>query len=488
MKQAALIQRVAGGVATRTIPFSSAVTLVLVCAAILVLLHATHDIDSDEGLILHGAWSILHGRVLYKDFFDFVAPASFYLVAAVWSVTGAHFWVAKVLAMLAIGAAAWGVLEIARLTLAERPAQAPSGSLLFGPLVMCLLSGYWPAINHNTFNLTLLVWSTYFACRSLSRNGIADARISGLLAGLSILFLQHRGGLLAGVLLGAFCYAAWGTRHDRNCRMQCMAAFLLGLAVPIASVLLFWPASLLRDNLIRFPAEHYLGVNRLDNSLFLLAATWVAANACLLRRRFSPVTVVLLLIQAVLLLSALQRPDTSHITSVLFPMLALFPLLVHDLARAPAGRSAAKYLFVWTTAGLVLINVPVALRAGKGLTPSFFLVSQNPVTSFVREHCHASPYLYAGPFIPGVYFETRKLNATRFPYLLTRLNTEEQFQVALDDLKRNRPQCAVTQYEIVEKFRYDRRNVVDEYLVRNYRPVFSDGAAQVWMSDDAPSP
>src|ERR1041385_7062738 len=48
-------------------------------------------IDLDEGIILQGAQRILDGQVLYRDFFSFFTPGSYYLLALVFRVFGASY-------------------------------------------------------------------------------------------------------------------------------------------------------------------------------------------------------------------------------------------------------------------------------------------------------------------------------------------------------------------------------------------------------------
>src|SRR5690349_6254261 len=45
-------------------------------------------IDPDEGIILQGAQRILDGQVLYRDFFSFFTPGSYYLLAICFRVFG----------------------------------------------------------------------------------------------------------------------------------------------------------------------------------------------------------------------------------------------------------------------------------------------------------------------------------------------------------------------------------------------------------------
>src|SRR5579863_9773236 len=54
-------------------------------------------IDLDEGIILQGAQRILDGQVLYRDFFSFFTPGSYYLLAVVFRVFGDSYLVAHTL-------------------------------------------------------------------------------------------------------------------------------------------------------------------------------------------------------------------------------------------------------------------------------------------------------------------------------------------------------------------------------------------------------
>jgi len=61
-------------------------------------------IDPDEGIILQGAQRILDGQVLYRDFFSFFTPGSYYLVALLFRVFGDSYLVAHT-ALVFLGAA-----------------------------------------------------------------------------------------------------------------------------------------------------------------------------------------------------------------------------------------------------------------------------------------------------------------------------------------------------------------------------------------------
>src|SRR5260370_28202492 len=70
----------------------------------LCLLRRYTWIDPDEGIILQGAQRILEGQVLYRDFFSFFTPGSYYLFALLFRVFGDSYLVAHT-ALAFVGAA-----------------------------------------------------------------------------------------------------------------------------------------------------------------------------------------------------------------------------------------------------------------------------------------------------------------------------------------------------------------------------------------------
>jgi hypothetical protein len=264
-------------------------------------------------------------------------------------------------------------------------------------------------------------------------------------------------------------------------RRKAAGAFLAALLIPCGAMLLIWPAPMLYDNLIRFPATHYLEVNRVDLSFFEVVATFILLGVWLLRQNRSRTVWFLLALQVVLFAGALQRPDLSHITPILFPLLALSPILLNKILGATRLQ---KIHVVWFSAGLMMPNLLVPIMFYQREHAPFFEASRHPLLQYVRENCKSSPFMYAGPFLPGVYFETAKLNATRYSVLLTQLNPDRHFVEALKDIAEHRPQCMLTAYGMVEKFKYDKRNVVDEYIGMNYQIAKLLRVVHVWFVND----
>lgn len=154
-----------------------------------VFFHANHPLNSDEGVILNGAWNLINNRQLYIDFFEFIPPASFYLIFWLWKIFGVSYFIAKFFAIIIVFLSSIGIYKIS---------QEISKNKLnyFLPLLFIVSSVYWPIINHNTFNILFIIWAVYFFLKGLSDYSSKNFLISGLLTGLSILFLQQKGIIL----------------------------------------------------------------------------------------------------------------------------------------------------------------------------------------------------------------------------------------------------------------------------------------------------
>src|SRR5438045_2993559 len=53
------------------------------------------SMEPDEGIVLQGAQRILRGQVLYRDFFSYFTPGSYYFLALLFKLFGSSFLVAR---------------------------------------------------------------------------------------------------------------------------------------------------------------------------------------------------------------------------------------------------------------------------------------------------------------------------------------------------------------------------------------------------------
>lgn len=179
-----------------------------------------------------------------------------------------------------------------------------------------------------------------------------------------------------------------------------------------------------------------------------------------MRGRRNP-TATLLLFALFPLLAASQRADFAHVTQNAFPLLALLPAAI---VSAPARRAGLRLAAVFVAAMSL-----AALTTLPARWPDDIVRAE--IVQAARSACAGSDYLYAGPFLPHLYFETNKLDPTRHSVLLTGYNTPAQCDAAARALASAAPPCALTNYDLVAKFGYTRDNPVDRYLAAHYTAV-----------------
>ena len=430
----------------------------------MLIFHSRHYINSDEGVILEGAWDLMNGRVLYFDFFEFVPPASFYAVFWIWKIFGVHYGAAKLIGLLAVFFSAIGIGKISRTVSKNKLAYLT-------PALFIASSFCWPIINHNTFALPFIVWGVYFFIKAVNDISRKNCAIGGALLGLSILFLQHKGII---VLFALFLYLIIIRLIKRNNVFLKLIPFLIApAALPACLLIIKWPAALLYENLIAFPLFHYMETNKVSYYLFAFFFLMFVCAVWKLRKNLNKTVGLLIVVQLFLLVSALQRPDSYHIASALFPLYCLAPLVIEKV------KCQKNYNFYRAAALLAVIIIIFPSLSSLAVFPPFSSMRNHEILRFINKNCPGK-YIYAGPFSPGFYFETKKLNPTPYAILITNHQTKKQFNEARQYLEDNSPSCAVLNYGLVKKFNHDKNNPVDNYILENYKPAFSSGGATVY--------
>jgi len=416
---------------------------------LLFFLHSSHQLNADDGVILNGAWNMVNGRRLYLDFFSFIPPAGFYLVYTVWQIFGVSFWSAQIASIIVFFLATVGIYKISQEVY-------PSKYNYYLPPLFALLTPWFWLINHNVYNFACLVGAVYFAVRGLAKGALKDFVGAGLMTGLSILFLQQRGVALLGAVNIFLLILATKKRISGKILLIYDLCALLPLLF-----LLFWPGHLLYSNLVDFPLFHYLESNRISYILFFFFLLSLLVTSWVLRREKRTEIHFLLFIQLCLLLSTLALPDFYHIFLIFFPSLVLIPLVYKEISASRSGR--LRYYLVFIVICLVMIYYSLlgTIKLCLDVFPGEFI-------STIKNAC-ADPYLYVGPFMPGLYFESGKLSATPFDILITGQQTESQFVLARKFLESRRPECAILIFpQSLKRFHYNQDNPVDSYIRDNY--------------------
>src|SRR6266566_9371958 len=181
-----------------------AILVFVVGFAYLFLFRRYTFIEPDEGIILQGAQRILRGEVLYRDFFSFFTPGSYYFVALIFKIFGSSIIVART-ALVLIGA----TFSVITYLLARRVCSRES-SLFVAGLVTATTLPYRFLVLHNWDSTLWACLALYSAVRLMESPGRRWAFAVGTFVSLTFLFEQSKGaGLGLGLGLGLLA-AHWG--------------------------------------------------------------------------------------------------------------------------------------------------------------------------------------------------------------------------------------------------------------------------------------
>jgi 4-amino-4-deoxy-L-arabinose transferase-like glycosyltransferase len=216
-------------------------------------------LDLDEGIILQGAQRILDGQVLYRDFFAFVTPGSYYMLALVFKIFGNSYGVAHT-ELAAIGAAFSPLTYL----LARRVCSRQS-SLLVTTLMALTAVPVVYAVLHNWDSTLWTCLTVYCAVRLIEFPSNRWAFVTGSFTAFTVLFEQSKGaGLLLGLSLG-FALIHVAKRDSGLFAKRQVIAFLGGLAWPVLLTFLYFASEdalgiMLYDWF--WPLWHYSQANR----------------------------------------------------------------------------------------------------------------------------------------------------------------------------------------------------------------------------------
>lgn len=215
------------------------------------------NLDPDEGIILQGAQRILNGEVLYRDFFSYYTPGSYYWMAFLFRVFGDSILVARA-AMIAYAA----IFAVLTYLLARRVCSRGTALLtVFLLTVTCA-----PSVALHNWDSTLwALLALYSAVRFIEGPSCAWAFSVGSLTAIGCLFEQSRGGGLAvGLVLGFTILGLNGIFKPWADRRR-LIFLALGLAWPFFLTLAYFGAHHSLSYMVAdlsWPLRHYRALYR----------------------------------------------------------------------------------------------------------------------------------------------------------------------------------------------------------------------------------
>jgi hypothetical protein len=440
-----------------------------------LLLQHSFILQSDEGYTLNAAWQVWNGMKMYDDFRLFVAPGAGYAVYWLWALTGGpSFLAARVLSLLLL----FSSITAVYLILVRRGVRGVG--LAVAVLVWVIASAQYVMLNHNPFSAYAACWLLLLFLRAQDRDReagggpprLGDHALVGVAGGVVLLFLQTKGLALIAAT-SAFTLLAGGGKRG----LRAAGALAGGAAAVVAPLLLVWrPSVLVREWFIVPLTGNYLGQTGGSRQLAAACLLIAAVMAAIARRLRDRLLLAIAVVQGALIASGVNNTDTHHVALNSFPLIVFVPLALRHRAvgrPAPAPAAAppksppATVLMGFVVAMFaVLMATPAGRPLWKQSTLYFDFVRRVPRNLFPQPRVAAARAIYAGPFMPGLYFALGKKN----PYFVseTVVCNDDCRARLLAQIEAIRPEIAFVDYEMIRHLRYDENNLIDAYFRDRY--------------------
>ena len=493
-------------------------------------------LNGDEGIVLQGAQRILNGEVVYRDFFSFLSPGSFYWMALLFKVFGSSILVAHG-ALIVYG----GIFSVLTYLLARRVCARWCALFVVYLFALTALPYQFRAL-HNWDSTLWACLALYFAVRLLETPHWGFALAVGAFASLTCLSEQSKGaGLLLGLAAG-FGAVMWSNRREGRIVLSYVWAFLAGFAPPLLLTVAYFAAhhslpQMLADCL--WPLQHYSSVNSLPygspelvdaevekarmlpwsmqlGMLVILSPYFILPVLPILAAGFLAVWlfrlwwwkeknaryfVMVCSTLVALLLSVVSsgRPDLSHL--IIFNGPPCFLVLAWTLERSlfPSKflngvRTLGSFFlfFSFTALGLTLLwgplNAHVVLKTRRGILKA---QHGDAVLEELQARVRPGEKIFVYPYQPLYYYLTSTFSPTHYEYLQLGMHTPEQFAEAIREVAADRTPVVVFQPSFTEYLPQGwpatptdvlaARDPGAEYILSHYQPCKTLTSLQSWQ-------
>ena len=438
--------------------------------ALTLLLQKSFIVQSDEGYTLGAAWQLWNGLTMYDDFRLFVAPGAAYAVRWVWALTGPAFLPARVMSLLL----SFSAIVAVYLTLARRGIRG--AALAVAVATWTIASAQYVLLNHNAFSSYAAAWTLLLLLRADDRDRagtgrLLDHALVGVAAGIVVLFLQTKG---LALLAAAAAFTLFTGRGRRGARAA--AVLIAGALAVVAPLLLKWsPSVLLREWFLVPLSGGYLGhtgASRVLAAACVVVTLGMAAVAVRLRDR--PL-IAIAAVQAALVAAMLHNTELHHVAVNAFPLIVFVPLALErraamkrgpGAAPTPARFSATAIMALVVVMFVVVLATPPGRPLFRASTLYVDFIRRPSRNLFPQPRIAAAHAIYAGPFLPGLYFGLGKKN----PFFVseTVVCNDACRRHLLAQIADVKPEIAFLGYEMVRHLAYDQNNPVDAYFAGRY--------------------
>ncbi len=499
----------------------------------------------DEGSTASQALRIVHGQLIYRDFFTVVTPGSYYTIAWLFQIFGQSLMVMRWAALVT----GLGVL-VTTLAVTRRLAPWPFAA---AAALMTTVWG-WFLSTPNFYSLEAAAFA--LLALALFLRGPGWIITAGMAAGMAAMTKQNVGAYTVAALLSTIWGGAiFDPAVDVKRRLRESGRFIGGVAVVVVPVLVWLVASgagpYLYESWVYYPLAKYperfslpfpnfypvlpeAGISTLREALPAVLAGRVPAPAvyefwtrCVLHLPVVvyPLALVALAVlvyrarsrgdaaaaregRAVLavslfgLLTLLQAWPRADATHILFGLQGTFAVLAYLLSKA---RSVSDTIWgVGTVVGLMPLilmlwngyqrtqweyqNYVAGLHVdrGRGIYTQLLEAQRiDTVTKYIVEHTTPDDPVFVVPWASGFNFLADRMNPARTDFLL--FEDPEAYPCLLARLDERPPLYVIYGYtwDVDEKRFRDYAAPVDQYIRSRYAIEFSTDGYEIWRRIDS---
>ncbi len=441
---------------------------------IAILVYSDHTLNGDEGVVLNAAWQLWHGKTMYLDFADFTAPGSAYTVYWSWLLfSGPSYLVAKCASLIMLGCA-----SVVLACFVHHSTHNRYLTYLTAASWM-IIARFYPLMNHNTYSSLVAAITLIVLLQAIQSHRLVWYGIAGVCTSLVIWYLQTKGLIvLVLCLITVLAYK----KYLASLIFFCSAVMSLG-------VLLWpWPLKQLWYSWFALPmASNYLNHTIIVWSVLAIQCIFLVILGYVVLCHSIKFGYPLLFWQAGLWLSSGYLIDVSHLLINSFPALLIVILWLDQLSHN-------KHYVIY---GVVLPNTIIGVTAlvfcvfnlATGNNIFQLDIMRQPIQSWkiFWELGQQAKGIYAGPFLPSVYFELKQPNPFTAAHNMVLCNAACQAET-VKTLQQVQPEYVFLNYAVVEKYHYQAIQPIDRYIRQHYyrcaKPQW--GSTQLYSRNTCP--
>jgi hypothetical protein len=405
---------------------------------------------------------------MYDDFRQFVAPGSAYSIYLLWKVVGHPSYLAARLLSLV-----FSFSSTTAVYLVLRREGVRGINLAFSVSAWLLACPVYALLNHNSFSSFAATWFLLLFLRvarderrSQARD-ILDHFLVGAAAGVVFLFHQTKGLFLA-VGAAAFAFSIGFKKRDYRPGLAVGAGFI----VVVAPLFVIWsPALLVRQWFIIPLTGNYLGHTAASGVIAVTSVAITCGMAWVAMRRGDRRLKALAVTQAALLACMSHNMEIHHLAINSFPTIIFVSVMIHEWLKRKgvkpilSGETMMAIVLALFVLGLVSSPAGHGFWTFSPLYVDILKLRPRPIL-FSNRRVSEAHAIYAGPFLPGLYFEFKKKN----PYFVseTIVCNDECQQRLVAQLSTTKPEVAFFHYDMIRNLSYDQSSPVDLYFRERY--------------------